>query len=367
MKKQTKKLTTAKAIRKAAAASPRTVALPIVPAKPTALSAKAKAAEVTLASLADSWKAQTAEMDRLIAVDPNKALHVAQKRFDYSLELLCRLIEKKALFEPIYRKDGTIDDHFSHDTASVCLTSRLWWIKERVAKYALAGDPDMIYTAWSMSRTFAETIHDVALERPDRLEWLTKGALFMPSLRAKPKTFRYDFPTIAEKTHLSEECLFDTRSKACHQLDKPPTRLVADILQDMAYTISSLKHHKRSHALFRQHAAKGHAQFQQYADTPLEKWLVESNYIQPYQLHYDELPQLTKSAVPVWWEKAIKGEVVRRFDKVKGTRFYAVLRAATESGKDYEVRDELKRRCRQALRGLAHPDPKTMVVTPPVA
>lgn len=326
-KKQTAKQTKTKgkATAKAAAATPPPAAVPAAPAKPTAPPAKAKAAEVTLASIADSWKAKTAEMDRLIAEDPNNALRVAHERLDYSLEMLCRLIEKKALFVPIRLKDGTIDDHFSRDTAAGCLMSRLWWIMERVAKYALAGDPDMIHTAWSMSRTFAETIHDVALERPDRLEWLTKGALFMPSLRARPRTFRYDFPSIAEKTHLSEECLFDTRSKASHQLDKPPTRLVADILQDMAYTIHSLKFHKQSHALFRQHAANGKAEFQKYADIPLEKWLVESMYLKPYQLHYDELPPLTKSAVPAWWEPAIKGEVERRFDKVKGTRFYKVL------------------------------------------
>lgn len=348
--RQTKKATTTRARGKTLVPAQLEVNTPPPPSQ------KSKAPDNAFARWAKEWDAKTAEMDSLIEADAKNALRIASERLDYSIELLFRLIEKKSLFIPCYRNDDTIDDHFSHDEAAECLKQRLLTIREKVSQYALAGDSAMIHAVWSLSRNFAETIHDIALDRPDRLEWLTMDSLFMPSLRAMPDNFRYDFPAIAKATRLSEECILDMRSKAAHRLDKPPTRFVANILQDVAFTIRSLGFEKRSLEHMRKSAARGLVEFLKYADMPLEKWLLECCYYKPYQIHYDELPPLTKKTVSEWWEKAIKGEVERRFEKIKGSKFYAILEAATASKKDYEVRDELKRRCKQALHSLARPD-----------
>lgn len=327
---------------------------PPTKAKTTPPPTKGKSAKTALDRIADSWEAQTREMDRLIAADPENALRIARERFDYAFSLFIRLIEKKSLYEPIYLKDGTISDHYSNDYAADCLSNRLGWFMESVSRFARAGDRNMIHAAWFLALQFSETIHDIALDRPDRLEWLAKSSFFMPSLRAKQENFRYDFPKIAKDTHLSEECLFQPRIHNPPQLDRNSTRFVADILQDMASTIQRLKFHKHTHALFLEHAAKGIAEFQKYADMPLEKWLLDSCYFKPHQLHYDELPPLTKKTVPEWWNMAIAGEVERRFEKMKGTRFHAELQAG--NGKDYDVKAEYKHRCKQALEGLAAPD-----------
>jgi hypothetical protein len=42
-------------------------------------------------------------------------------------------------------------------------------------------------------------------------------------------------------------------------------------------------------------------------------------------------------------------------ERLKGTAVYEELRQATATGKDCEVRDELKRRCKPKLKSLARP------------
>lgn len=318
--------------------------------------AKSKPTKSEFDRIADSWEAKKAEMDRLISENPENALHIACERFDYAFAMYIRLIEKKALYEPLYCKDGSIAENHFCDTAADSLSNRLSWFMKSVSNFARAGEYSMIHTSWFLALELCEAIHDIALDRPDRIESLARSSLFMPSLRARPKNFVYDFPSIANATHLSEDCLFAAHAKSAHHLDKHPTRFVAEILRGMAYSINSLNFHKRSFAIFQDHAAKGVKGFEQYASMSFEKWLVDSYHAYPHEIHYDKLPPLTKSSVPIWWKEAVKSEVERNFEKVKHTRFYKELQAATETGKDYEVLDELKRRCRQALRSLARPD-----------
>lgn len=320
--------------------------------------AQSKATDPMLVFESESWKEKEEEMERLIAENPRSALQVACVGLDYSLELIWRLIEKKSLLSPIPPVFmGKPYNIRPSDDAALSLSNRILRIMEKVSRHALAGDKDMIITAWNMATDFAKTIHDIALDHPDRLESLAKKSVFMPSLRARPKNFEYDFPEIAEKTHLSEECLFDARDSSKHYLDTPATRLAADIVQYMAARIFELKSLKTAFTFIQQGAASGVAACQKFAGWQLEKWLLDYGHVKSYELHYDELPPLTRKTVPDWWNKAIKGEVERRFESIKGTAFHSELQKATD-GQDYQVRDELKRRCHQALKSLARPDPK---------
>jgi hypothetical protein len=69
------------------------------------------------------------------------------------------------------------------------------------------------------------------------------------------------------------------------------------------------------------------------------------------------LPPLNKNTAPEWWEKAVKPYLEKRetLERIRGTPFYASLCKATETYKDYEVKDELKRRCKPKLTSLAKP------------
>lgn len=317
-----------------------------------------KTKKATARKQARNTSAKHVEMDSLIEENAHDALRIACVSLDYSLELFFRLIEKKALCIPVDTDDDTIYEQFSHDRAAACLKDRLWKIRERVSQFALAGHSDMIHVAWVLSYDFAVTIHDMALVRPESLEWLTKNSLCMPSLRALRKNFSYDFPAIAKATRLSEECEIDTRSGAKYRLESPATRHVADIIQVINFTISGLKLHKECYETLHKVgvAIQGNVELQKFADMTLEEWLIDHKHMKSYQIHYDELPPLRKSSVSEWWVKAIKGEVENRFDRIKGTKLYDELANATEDKKDYHVLDEWKRRCKQALNSLAPRD-----------
>ena len=80
---------------------------------------------------------------------------------------------------------------------------------------------------------------------------------------------------------------------------------------------------------------------------------------------FKDLPQLDKLNVDIWWEKALKPhlEEEETLKQIQETPFYAMLEKASakskKTSKEYAIRDELKKRCRQALRSLAGPKSAT--------
>jgi len=97
-------------------------------------------------------------------------------------------------------------------------------------------------------------------------------------------------------------------------------------------------------------------EFAKYRGVALEDYWREQRPFQPEALSYRKLPPLSKSTVPTWWTIAVKPLLDRRetLERIKGTQLYDELCKATD-GKDYQIRDELKRRCRPRLASLAKP------------
>jgi hypothetical protein len=86
----------------------------------------------------------------------------------------------------------------------------------------------------------------------------------------------------------------------------------------------------------------------------------------PFDIRYRNLPILYNSETwPAWWENGLHPYIQSgaALVKIRGTRLHMELLKAigertsdgTYAAKDYEVRDELKRRCKPKLASLAKP------------
>jgi len=319
---------------------------------------KAKAA-IPKASIS-TWRVRYQKTQKRIAArisaDPRAAINEGYEAIDYGVEMLLKLIESKALFHKMVSRDGT-EDH-SHDEAISCLCSRADWIAGKIAEFARAGDPAALIRVWCGAKQYAEVVHYVATTKPQRLRLLAGNSLFVPSLRAKSKTFTHDFKQVAEAIGLSQECNINMDSTAMHQLDKPATRLVAEILQDIAFWQRSIKWDEESLKGMRRLAIeRPGSEWEKYRNVSRDDWLRDHYPHNPEFFVYRELPPFTKDTVSEWWEKAVKPylEKASTLTKIRDTPFYESLRKATATGKDYEIRDELKRRCKPKLRTLAKP------------
>jgi len=315
----------------------------------------------------DAWrerrKQRKAEQEALIATDPRNAMNVAQDHMDYAVEVFSALINKGALFFPLESVDGK---DFSSDHAAQCLCSRFSSLTQQVAKYARLGHRDFIAATWWAARLFTEVVHDLAFDKAtaQELEWYARRSLFLPSLRARPGSFTYDFQTVASTLHLSEDCLCHMTDSAAHKLDSPVTSLIADVVEFIGWT----QEHTRFGREFYANARKRHANRRSRARLPKpdadyarrieamteDEYLVTIHHCRPETLHYDRLPPLTKATADEWWTKAVRQEVTKRFPSLAGTRLHALLKG----NKPHEKLDDLRRRGKHALRSLARPTPQ---------
>jgi len=308
----------------------------------------------------EAWNQRYRKIQKKIAIrvktDPRAAMREAHEALDYGVEILLKLIEAKTFFYRLVATDGS-EDHV-HDDAISSLCSRANWIDDKVAEFARAGDPAALIRIWCGGKQFAEVIHHVAMTNPQRLKLLAGDSLFCPSLRAKPKTFTHDFEAIVKAIGLSDDCIINMDSSAMHQLDKPPTRLVAEILQEIASWRRTIKWDEQSLRNMRE-ASISHpgGEWEKYRNISVEDWLRSQYPRRPEIFIYRQLPAFNKNTVPEWWEKAVKPYLEKRetLERIRGTPFYTSLCKATETHKDYEVRDELKRRCKPKLMSLAKP------------
>lgn len=367
MKKQTKRPTSkqtakqtkpkTKATAKAAAVKPPPAAVPAAPAAP---------AKPEADNWRERWRQRKAEQAAMIADDPQAAMRVAHDRLDYGVEVLCALIEQRALFHVWKSKDGTLDH--SWDDAAQCFCSRFSYMTEQAVKFARAGHRDMFGSIWTAAKQLTEVIHDLAFDKnaaPEVARY-ARGSLFLPSLRARTATgFTHDFQAVADALHLSEDCLCHMADAAGHKLDSPVTRLIAEVVESIGWAQEHLRmgrdSYRRSKALHANAAymarlPESDAAYARRVDAMTEdEYLVQIHYTRPETLHYDALPPLTKSTAEEWWTKAVRQEVTHRFPDLKGSRLYTLLKGV----KDHKKLDDLRRRGKSALHSLARPDPQS--------
>jgi hypothetical protein len=313
----------------------------------------------------EQWKQRKAEHVAMIEADPEKALSVAREQIDYGTLLLVELLERKTLFTQ-YRDVPGFPDGDS-DPVGDCLASRFGTLAQHVAKYARAGRHDLILAVWSAAKLLTETIHDLAFDKDHArtLQTFTRRSMFLPSLRARPATFTYDFQTVADALCLSEDCLCDMSDRAAHKLDSPVTRLIAERVEIVGYIQDHLFFERERHAFTRslldnvtymKRATPDEIEHtRRLAAMSVEDFLVKQGACRPEFVHYHDLPALTKDTVDEWWNKAVRDQVTRLFAELEGTHVYSLLKG----NKPHEKLDDLRRRGKSALRSLAPPPLKT--------
>jgi hypothetical protein len=249
-------------------------------------------------------------------------------------------------------------EDWSLDDAEMALCQRLSALIREVSNCVRVGHHDAVHTAWSGGETLAEAIHDLALTKPGALKRYARGEIFLPSLRARSKVYTHDFEEVSKAIELSEDCVIDTGEAALHQLDSAATRFTAQVLQKIADWKQTVEFEERRLAGYQAQAnAEPGGPFGQFRGMSFEDYWRRKYPLNPEAPGYRTLPPLTKKTAPEWYEKAVKPYLIRAetLEQIKGTPLYAELCMATTSGKDFEVRDELKRRCQPKVRALARP------------
>jgi hypothetical protein len=294
-----------------------------------------------------------------IQADPKQARLKASQCMSADAVVLLKLIRSKRLLEKFEYTDGLDRPHEASDEAERALCDQVSWLVREVCKLAREGRFDPVNTVWQGARAMVETIHDMALHGTvDNLRFMARDSFFLPSLRAKPTTFTHDFDKIAAAIGLSQECVINMDSKALHQMDRPVTRFVAEMIEEITSEKREVERAAETLARFQSLAnEEPKGEFAKYRGVALEDYWREQRPFQQEALSYRKLPPLSKCTVPDWWTMALKPLLDRpeTLERIKGTQLYEDLCNATD-GKDYQVRDELKRRCKPKLAALAKPD-----------
>lgn len=312
-----------------------------------------------LDALVEARKRKEARMDATIRKDPHRALRQAREALDYGSAFLRKLIKSKKLFYRLEFADGIDRPHKSHDDAECVLCDRVSGLIREICKLAKEGRFAPVNTTWHGAKEFVETIHDMALNGTvDNLRFIARDSLFLPSLRANAKTFPHDFAEVQEALGLSKDCIVNMDWEALHQLDRPATRFVAEILEDIAHWQRNVRYHDESLQDFQRRASERPGGIlDQYRGLTLAEYWLRFFPTRREALTYKDLPPFDRTTWLEWWQKAVKPrlEVRETLESIRGTSFYDEVQKATTSGKDYEVRDELKRRCKPKVKALARP------------
>lgn len=298
-----------------------------------------------------AWRQEQKEREQRMAAavqaDPRAAIKEAWQAMDYGVDLLLKVVDDAKL------KEAT---PWLRDDALRLLSVRVDCLANDLARRTRAGDSRCAAIAWYAALALVEGIHFLALKQPERLRGTARRALFLPSLRATARTFDHDFPVIADAIQLSADCTVDMGPDARHQLDQPVTRFVAGLIDTIEYwkeiaegavdTVNGLRAAVEKNPT---------GEFGPWRRLTLEEHWNGSYPRHPEKLAYRNLPPLTKATCDEWWNLAVKPmlEHPDMMIRIRGSRLHEEIVRGTETGKDYEVRDELKRRCRPKLKSLA--------------
>jgi len=312
------------------------------------------------------WRGQqknrTAERTALVAFDPLVAMFVARDYLRAATDMVSEMYLRGAFVRHPVNTSG--DHKQTRNPVTEGLSREIMELMQQIDRYARAGYPEFMETAWLIGQLFAETIHDVALDKAKacKLEPVARRSLFMPSLRTRQKTFAYDFKEMAANLHLSEDCLSNTSGDASHRLDTPITKLVAEIVESIGSIQVQLRTARGVYQRIRAAYAdpqslvglpKSVVAYIASADVGTEEQYLERHSFHPETLNYDSLPPLTKATAEEWWDRAVSREVSRRLNDHGPESMH--LRKLVHYLKPYEQLADLRRRSKVALRTLARP------------
>lgn len=215
---------------------------------------------------------------------------------------------------------------------------------EVLSRIALCGERNAIRAALDYSVHLARIIGVVSQTFPDcQRETGVSPALIYASRK---------WTTEGEFAALNRDSVLNLEQNNSLQPANPALRIVLDFMQS---AMSIRREMFNNEKLFCRYS---HA----FREKTLNRYLVDQCGFSSEQLVYKSLPNFTRRSARLWWEKALKPFLssentlnsIRRAHPV----FYKKLTDAAVnrkdgSSKDYKIRDELKKRCRQALFRLA--------------
>jgi hypothetical protein len=275
---------------------------------------------------------------------------------DVAASILLKLIESQKL-----RNDGGYQDE-----AESHLCAHIDFVGAQLSKLVVTeGRLDSVETAWWLASKLAKSIHDLALgckalKTPEQkrkhysLQNVASDKLLMPSLRAKLKSFTYDCDDVAKIVGLSRACAINIGigSNPKYSFKSYPTVFVAEFIEEVTRWKRVLNRQRAAFDFQQAKRLKPQMSFRDYLKQNYPNELVEK------LLCYYKLPPFTIAAKDEWWTKAIKPYLEERKTlTMLHSRFLKDLQDSTTNREDYEVRDELKRRCRQVIYGATFAKP----------
>lgn len=310
----------------------------------------------------------------LAATNPGMAEHRAELLLETATKTLLDLVQSRS--------------PSVSDTSELWLNGHMRRLADQFAEWARAGRGVPLATAWYIACRFAEVIHDLALDEScsEDAKWnlftLGSQSLFLPSLRSRNKNFTFDFEKVAEAIQLSDFCAVDMTEKSQARPDSPITMFTIQTLEMIGRLRREVQDVRLRLAMraFRRDAKDGdRCDPNRVSEAEVKRELTGESLTEwektalgprypvewiPIMLKCLQLEDLNKSTVDQWTEIVCSIiEMPETLKRLEGTKFYRILEQSTD-GKDYQMRDELKTRVKQALKSsLVPPQPMSPWMT----
>lgn len=216
-----------------------------------------------------------------------------------------------------------------------------------LCRLARKGNPIALTLAWHGATQLAKTVLAAAEREPKQLERLARSSLYMPSVLSSSTAFNNATAKVVKHLKLSADCATGHRPKS--RLDSLMTRFVVENYEVFEQTRREIQHFASAY----QKSRKAKKKFR-----TLERHLVENLAFASEDLRFLNLGPLSNETVEKWWKEIFKPlcEDELTMDEIRGTPLYKQISDATEKT-DYDIRNELKRRCQDALERLAAQNP----------
>ena len=298
-------------------------------------------------------------LDALAQKDPQWAAIYACQHLEIGTETLLKLIESKKLTNV-----GAF-----HDDAESRLCGYFQRLIFELCRLVKIGREDPVFVAWRGAAELIKAIHDLALtaspadEGMFSLQKMAGREIYMPSLRAKAKKFDYNFKKVADKIGLSLHGAVNTGwtwtptgfksedEKAKYDLNSLATQLVVTFID----RVTRFQRITREKEAWLRGLQERRSTSSEYKQTTLEDFLRRDyNAAQVSELMaWHTLPKFSRATIDQFWKQTLKPylEQPETLEQLKGKSLYKELEDATD-GKNYQMRDILKKRCKQALKSL---------------
>jgi hypothetical protein len=297
-------------------------------------------------------------LDALIEVAPTKAIHEAGSLSKFASETLLKLIEQQPSHFP---EDPRVKN--PPDAAERWFCSLTDFMAQKLCRLVATGHIVPIDCAWHAATILTQALHDLALAAPEHLRSTARTVSSMPSLRTKAKSYDYDFQEIAEAIELSQGCGVAIGEKATYRLSAYATRFVFVFIECATVLQKAFKMEEMMLCELKSRFCTA-LHVEQIPNLTLEWWLScrYSKDVVAKLMHFKDLPPFEMRSIDTWWKNALKPhlENPETLEQIRGTKFYEVLEKAAhnskETTKDYAIVDELKKRCRPALKSISVPE-----------